>query len=300
MLPTLLLLPVLAVSAGEFEDAAAKLRALVESARPRYVIDPARGAWYRKVTGAKGYVGLEAWGVLPRPSFDPARAKHVPVAGEPAHAAGPLDRPDVYLGLHAESAEVDCGLIWDQVHDAAGRGTGRYAYRVYWRTSKGGWGNPAPGAADDLYLEPGERFALTLTAEPAGRARLAVRRAGRRAAAAYVFDVPGLLASDGTLKPLSFKRVHSIDQFRLDARGARRGNEGRPALPTRTRLEGGRWEGRTCSRPTARAGRWPAASRRSREGPTRPGATTRSSRRPASGPAAPRRWWFCLLDPKLL
>lgn len=231
MLPALLLLPVLASHAAPLEDAA---RALEES-KPRYVVDPARGAWYRKVVAPEGgFTGLEAWGVLPHPSFDPARG----------HESGPLDRPDVYVGLHAQGAEVDCGLIWDKVWGEDGKDTGRFAYRVYWRTSKGGWGNPRPGSADDLYFEPGERFALTLTADASGRARLAARRAGRRSAsAAYVFDVPGLLAADGSLKPLSFKRVHSIDQFRLDESGARKGNEGRPALPTRTILQGGRWEG---------------------------------------------------------
>lgn len=52
----------------------------------------------------------------------------------------------------------------------------------------------------------------------------------------------GVLAKDGSLKPFSFKRIHSIDQFRLEG-GRRRGNEGRAALPTRTALRGGRWEG---------------------------------------------------------
>jgi len=221
--------------AGELDGAFASASATVEKAR---------GAWFRKVVGPSGFAfdGLEAWGVLPRPVFDPARA-HQASPGEEPYKSGPLDRPDVYLGLRADGAEVDAGLIWDHVYDRAGRDTGEFAYRVYWRTSKGGWKNPEVGAEDNLYLRPGDRFALTLRALPDGTARLSVRRAGAHGAAAgYSFPVPGLLAGDGSLKPLSFKRVHSIDQFRLEA-GMRRGNEGRPAIATSTRLSGGRWEG---------------------------------------------------------
>jgi hypothetical protein len=231
----LLLLASIPAAAGEFEDAPASASAIVEKAR---------GAWFRKVVAPRGdsFDGVEGWGVLPRPAFDPAR-EHAAAPGEDAYKAGPLDRPDVYVGLGADGAEVDAGLIWDHVYGADGRDTGELAYRVYWRTSKGGWKNPAVGAADNLYLRPGDRFALTLRALPDGSARLSVRRAGRNAAsAAYAFPVPGLLSADGALKPLAFKRVHSIDQFRLED-GRRRGNEGRPAIATRTTLDGGRWEG---------------------------------------------------------
>jgi hypothetical protein len=208
------------------------------------IVEKARGAWFRKVVSPEGaaFEGIEAWGVLPEPDFDPAR-EHLAAPGEEAYKTGPLDRPDVYVGLHADGAEVDAGLIWDRVYGADGRDTGEFAYRVYWRTSKGGWRNPAVGAADNLYLRPGDRFALTLRARPDGTARLSVRRAGDDGAAAgYMFPVPGLLAENGALKPLSFKRVHSIDQFRVEG-GLRRGNEGRAALPTRTTLRDGRWEG---------------------------------------------------------
>lgn len=234
-LACLLLLAVIPASADELENGSASASAVVEKAR---------GAWFRKVVSPAGasFEGIEAWGVLPAPSFDPAR-EHRAAPGEDSYKSGPLDRPDVYLGLSAVGAEVDAGLIWDHVYDAEGRDTGEFAYRVYWRTSKGGWSNPAVGASDNIYLRPGDRFALTLRALPDGTARLAVRRAGEDGAAAgYQFPVPGLLDRDGALKPLSFKRVHSIDQFRLEG-GRRRGNEGRAALATRTTLIGGRWEG---------------------------------------------------------
>jgi hypothetical protein len=160
-LACLLLLAAFTAVAGEFEDAPASANVLIERAR---------GAWFRKVVGPRGekFDGIEGWGVLPTPSFDPAR-EHSAAPGEEAYKTGPLDRPDVYLGLSAEGAEVDAGLIWDHVYDLQGRDTGAFAYRVYWRTSKGGWQNPAVGAADNIYLRPGDRFALTLRARPGGR-----------------------------------------------------------------------------------------------------------------------------------
>lgn len=234
-LTCLILLAAVPASAGDLEKASGSAAAIVETAR---------GAWFRKVVSPEGaaFEGIEAWGVLPKPVFDPAR-EHRAAPGEDAYKSGPLDRPDVYLGLHADGAEVDAGLIWDHVYGADGLDTGEFAYRVYWRTSKGGWQNPAVGAGDNIYLRPGDRFALTLRTLPDGSARLSVRRAGKDGASAgFQFPVPGLLTEDGSLKPLSFKRVHSIDQFRLEG-GLRRGNEGRPALATRTTLRGGRWEG---------------------------------------------------------
>lgn len=236
--------PAPAQDVGSALSAAVQLAAAAARTKSDYKIETARGAWFRKVVSPEGgeFIGVEGWGVLPEPVFDPAR-EHRAARGEAAYLSGPLDRPDVYLGLHADGAEVDAGLIWDHVYDGAGRDTGAFAYRVYWRTKNGGWRNPAVGAADNIYLLPGERFALTLRARADGTARLSVRRAGRRAASAgYSFAVPGLLAADGSVKPLSFKRVHSIDQFRL-ADGRRKGNEGRDALPTRAVLHGGRWEG---------------------------------------------------------
>ena len=115
--------------------------------------------------------------------------------------------------------------------------------RSSWRTSKGGWENPGKSASDNLYLNPGDGFILTMLVLPDGKARLSVSGTGKGAASEdYTFDVPGLRDASGKLKPLSFKRIHSIDQFRL-VDGKRMGNENHPALPTRTRLTGGSWSG---------------------------------------------------------
>jgi hypothetical protein len=73
------------------------------------------GAYYRKVVSgmSAALAGIHGTGVLPTPAFDSKRV---------SKTAGPQDVPDVYLGgTSAKGAEVDCGLAWNQVHDANAR-----------------------------------------------------------------------------------------------------------------------------------------------------------------------------------
>jgi hypothetical protein len=88
------------------------------------VDERARGAWFRKVSGAASvrHVGLEARGRLGLVALDPARY-HAPAQGEAAWMEGPLDRPSVYLGGRADEHELDAGLTWDRVYDASGAAT---------------------------------------------------------------------------------------------------------------------------------------------------------------------------------
>jgi hypothetical protein len=237
MLPALLLLAAVA-SAEPFG---------APSAQPVVVRDPnASGAWFRKISSPDStvYDGISASGVLPQPVFDPARM-HVPTAAEQPFAAGPLDSPGVYVGAHAPRREADCGLKWDHRYDSKGQDTGLFAWRLFWRvTSPAGslWNNPAPGSAQNIYLSPGDRFAMSLTVNPDGTATMTVRGDGDSApSAAVTFPLDGFWDGSARL-PRRFKRVHSIDQFVLSEDGRRVGDEGRPAVPTRARVDGGRWE----------------------------------------------------------
>jgi hypothetical protein len=249
MLPALLLIAAAAASAQTLDSSFAAELAAARAARPAVFVDEhARGSWFRKIASpddATVFDGITGWGVLPRPTFD-AERMHEPAAGEGAFTAGPLDNPGIYLGAHAAGREVDAGLKWDHRYDAQGRDTGAFAWRVFWRVASPSgnvWANPVPGSPQDVYLLPGDRFAMRLTVRPDGTARLDVRGAGAGAAGmAQVFALDGFW--DGA-KPLprSFKRVDAIDQFTTDAEGRRVGLEGRPALPTRATLDGGRWEG---------------------------------------------------------
>jgi hypothetical protein len=220
---------------------AARLAREAASARPPAIVQGPLGAWYRKIESAESpaFEGLDASGVLPAPSFDSNRM-HVPGPGEPEYMRGPLDSPAVYVGLHAGSTELDAGLKWDHAYDSSGQSVGQFAWRVFWRARDGAgnsWHNAPPGSNGDIYLLPGDAFTMTLTVRPDGQAHFEVLGAGERFA--VLIPLTGL--GDGAQRaPRSFKRVHSIDQFR-DEGGWRRGNENSPAIPTRAKLTGGRW-----------------------------------------------------------
>lgn len=249
----------------------------------------ARGAWFRKVSGAASarHVGLEGRGRLPLVSLDPARF-HAPAAGEAAWMEGPLDRPSVYLGGRAAGHELDAGLTWDRVYDASGAathtdqdgcdggdparrfvvtatsivdGTGRpladdaaaalrprlrpnFAFRPFWRTTGSAgnqWHQPKVGSADNVYLYPGQRFLLRVEAAGVDRVRLLVRC---EEAGGPTLDVTFRQEGFGRGAAQAWKRVSSIDQFRevvVDGQRLRRGNEGRDALPTRSRATNAAW-----------------------------------------------------------
>jgi len=240
-----LLLSALAAAAGaQAADGAALARGAAAANAPEVVVDQrSTGAWYRKLISPEspGFDGIKTAGVLPAPSFDPGRM-HTPAPSEKDKpwTEGPLDSPSVYVGAHGATTEVDAGLKWDHVHDASGADTGQYAWRVFWRVSDAGkntWHNPAPGASDDVYLLPGDKFWMNLAVGADGKAVFAVTGGGQHFATS--FALTGLTRS-GAAAPRSFKRVHSIDQF-LERDGVRRGNEGAAAIPTRARVRGGRW-----------------------------------------------------------
>jgi len=238
----------------------------IACSRPIHVARRLRGAYFRKVESLPDAlaVGIRGRLVLPQVSFDDDR-DFSPAPGQPGFWEGPLDRPSVYLGAHTAAKEVDAGLVWDRVYDAEGRPTytdlaggsdGRdprhrllaaqaagqklrpnFAFRPYWRTTSGSgnqWHNPPAG--DPRYFYPGETVVMTLRVRPDGTLRLDMRAEGGGGLFTAVFRQDGFDAGQAR----SFKRVVSIDQFRVSA-GARRGNEGSDAQPTRARVRGARW-----------------------------------------------------------
>jgi len=241
------LLPLLAaVAAGaqtlEGVDASALARQAA-SARPAQVVvdTAATGAWYRKIESVPSvdWDGISAAGVLPAPQFDPNRM-HAAAPSEEPYKSGPLDSPSVYVGLHAAAVELDAGLKWDHTYGADGSPLGIFAWRVFWRVhdaSGDKWRNPVPGSAADIYLLPGDAFTMTLKTAADGSTRLEIRGGGQ----SFSTSIPlKTLAADGKPLPRAYKRVHAIDQFRLEA-GLRVGNELGSAIPTSARLTGGRW-----------------------------------------------------------
>ncbi|MDD5629198.1 MAG: hypothetical protein PHU21_09035 [Elusimicrobia bacterium] len=253
----------------------AKLRSRTSPAAPEGIVcsqpfrvdSHVRGAYFRKVESVAStrYAGIRAEVLLPLVQFDPDRS-FSPGPGQPAHWEGPLDRPSVYVGAHTSAKEVDAGLTWDRVYDEEGRPAftdlpsgcdggdrshrfsvsrldGRrlrpdFAFRPFWRTTAGQgnqWHNPPAG--DPNYFYPGQSLVVALRVRTDGTMRLDIRPArgtGRHFTKAF----PQEGFADG--QESSFKRVASIDQFRV-AGGSRRGNEGMDVLPTRTSVKGMVW-----------------------------------------------------------
>lgn len=228
----------------------------------------AKGAYFRKIESVSDprARGIRGRAVLPQVAFDPSR-NFSPTAADPAWWEGPLDHPSVYVGASAEGAEIDAGLTWDRVYDEQRRPTftdnpdgcdhgqaehrfvepakdgkplaPNFAFRPFWRAtdaSRGIWAQPPVG--DQFYYYPGQRVSLSLRVSANDELTLEIKPdagAGPHFAASIAqrgFPVEG--------RERSFKRVNSIDQYRVD-NGARRGNEGFDALPTRARATGGAW-----------------------------------------------------------
>lgn len=118
-----------------------------------------------------------------------------------------------------------------------------FAFRPFWRTTGSAgnqWHQPKVGAADNVYFYPGEPILLRV--EAVGRDR--VRLLARGATPGQVLDVTFTQEGFGRGRPQAWKRVSSIDQFRevvVAGQRLRRGNEGRDALPTRSRVTGAAW-----------------------------------------------------------
>ncbi len=286
-------------------------------------VEPTKGAYFYKVSSPSSSrnTGVTGAGVLPVPSFDPARM-HSPAfdAGEDEYARGPLDIPSVYVGGNGGGFELDAGLSWSRVLDprltplwtdlpggsdlrsAAHRfaisdgqttllatdGNGRvleiyatdgsavmsvndlagkkvdlvaqdgttvsggvvlqadFAFRPFWRTivrqngtNVNQWANPEPGDPGFQFFYPGERFTMSLETVKRDTMRLRIASLDDTAA---VTDETFEQAGFGEGSAASFKRVNSIDQFRVSSNGAKKGNEGNPAIPTATRVQDGRWD----------------------------------------------------------
>ena len=123
-----------------------------------------------------------------------------------------------------------------------------FAFRPYWRTTGDGnntWNNPGAGTPQNLYFYPGEKLVMNVQEGGPDKVRMDIRLEGSAVQqhSTQVFDQQGF----GVGKARSFKRIMSVDQFRV-VDGERKGNEKQPVIKTSTTLAGGRWDEVTVSR----------------------------------------------------
>lgn len=186
-----------------------------------------QGAYYRKVVSSKDvWTGISGKVVLPQMAFDEGRRN-------PAKPEQYLDNPSIYMGGNMNGQETDIGLLWEVIREENGSiSPDRKAFRPFLRrTGYAPAGQTAvyenAPAQKEFYWYPGNEVEMTIQMVENGKLRFIVEGAGKRFE--RDFECAGYnLNSIG-----EFKRVNAIDQV---------ANEGKPAQPTNTRVEGAAWK----------------------------------------------------------
>ncbi|WP_090779401.1 hypothetical protein [Pedobacter sp. ok626] len=185
------------------------------------------GAYYRKVVSSKDvWLGIAGTVVLPKITFDPSRRNDK----KPGQF---LDNPSIYMGGSMNEQETDVGMTWAVIREEDGKVSAeRKAFRPFFRRA----GYPKTGQKDswqdaparkEFYWYPGEEVSMSLRVVSDGKLRFVIEGAGKRFEAD--FDSDGYHMNGVG----EFKRVNAIDQVR---------NEGKPAQPTKTRVENSTWK----------------------------------------------------------
>lgn len=185
------------------------------------------GAYYRKVVSSKDtWLGIGGKVILPQISFDPDRIN-------PAKPKQYLDNPSLYLGGNANGQETDIGMTWEVIRDQNGTVTAdRRAFRPFLRrTGYKGTGQEAnymnAPAEDRYYWYQGDEIEISLEVVRDGWILFTVEGAGKKYQQEYQCDGYKLNSK------IEFKRVNAIDQV---------ANEGKPAQPTKTKVENSLWK----------------------------------------------------------
>ena len=185
------------------------------------------GAYYRKAVSSDDiWLGIAGTVVLPKIMFDTSR-RNVQRPGQF------LDNPSVYMGGSMNGQETDVGLTWAVIREEDGKVSAeRKAFRPFFRrtsypkTGQRETWQDAP-AQKEHYWYPGEEVHMSIRIVSDGKLKFIVEGAGKRFEAD--FDGDGYQMNGIG----QFKRVNAIDQVR---------NEGKPAQPTRTRVENAVWK----------------------------------------------------------
>ncbi|WP_241788858.1 hypothetical protein [Sphingobacterium rhinopitheci] len=191
-----------------------------------------KGAYYRKAVSSKDHwIGIKGEVTLPYVTFDSSRLN----TAKPGQY---LDNPSIYLGGNMDGQETDIGLTWEVLkYEDGSVSKERLAFRPFFRRTSHKSGQEsvwvyAP-ASKEFYWYPGENVEMSIEVIKDGLVRFIVKGAGKY----YEGDFE---CAGYTLSGIAdFKRVNAIDQVR---------NEGKPAQPTKTKVEGAVWDYTTLIR----------------------------------------------------
>lgn len=182
------------------------------------------GAYYRKAVSSKDiWLGIGGTIKLPTITFDENRRN-------PNKPKQYLDNPSIYLGGNMSGQETDIGLTWEVVKENGTVSQERKAFRPFMRRTSHASGqgsdySNAP-AEEKYYWYPGETVTISVQVVADGKVRFTVEGAGKKFETDY--DCAGYKKGYRG----EFKRVNAIDQV---------ANEGKPAQPTKTKVEGAQW-----------------------------------------------------------
>lgn len=195
--------------------------------KPKDALPCFKGAYYRKAVSSKDvWLGISGTVVLPKITFDTTR-RNLQKPGQF------LDNPSIYMGGNMNGQETDVGLTWEIVREEDGSvSSERKAFRPFFRRtaySKTGQASKwidAP-AEKRYYWYPGEEITMSIQVVNDKKIKFIIEGVGKR------FETE--FESDGYVKNAigEFKRVNAIDQVR---------NEGKPAKPTKTKVENAIWK----------------------------------------------------------
>lgn len=209
-----------------------KLEFLPNEVKPDEDYNCFKGAYYRKAVSSKDHwIGIKGEVKLPFITFDTSRLN----TAKPGQY---LDNPSIYLGGHMDGQETDIGLTWEVLkYEDGSVSKERLAFRPFFRRTSHRSGQKsvwiyAP-ARKEFYWYPGEKVEISIEVIKDGLVKFIVKGAGKY----YEGDFE---CAGYTLNGISdFKRVNAIDQVR---------NEGKSAQPTKTKVEGAKWDYTTLIR----------------------------------------------------
>jgi hypothetical protein len=188
-----------------------------------------QGAYYRKVVSSVDkWRGIYVKVVLPHITCDPDRYR-------PDYPLRCMDNPSIYIGGRSDNRETDVGVLWEIIRDANGNVTpDRRNFRPFWRTpasdnSPGGWFN-ADAQNTDYHYDSGDTISMSVLVVRDGIILFKVEGHGRIAHKKFSVEIPCSWYAPRT--PAEYKRVNAIDQYN---------NEGKPASPTKAKVEGLEW-----------------------------------------------------------